>query len=637
MFKRASLIIGGLLALMLTATSAQAVTSGSVSTGLTAGNSNAGIMFDIVAKAEDLMITGFDLNLASTGTKTISLYTRNTMATASSGSSSGWTLVASSQVSSSGSGNATFWDIPDFALNAGETKGLYILITDPPVNSGGRIHFYDTGAPGLVQAQDAQLQVLTGYGSGGGFSYYSGRSFSGAVRYNYNLDSIPPGVEIMDAPAEVTDLSPFTITIQFSEDVTGFTLADLQVSGGTAGNFVTVDANTYTADITPDGSGDVTIDVPENVAEDGAGNDNTAAPQVVVTAVNVVDRTREVIANFMITRADRIAGSGPDLKQRLRGQASPSGKALNLKASGTAEAYNLEFATGLKQVLANRQNAKLKDMQKLGLDPVSFGVASGTNNAGMMPYDVWFSGSYTRVDTGSRDSDIWLLYGGVDYQYSETTLIGAMVQVDIAEEKDSAIGSKAKGTGWMAGPYMVTRLKDDLILNAKALWGRSDNDVSPLGTYTDQFDTKRWLLEAELSDRFEYKGLKIDPAASVVYFHEKQDSYTDSLGFIIPGQTISMGRTIFGPTAYLPVEADDGSVTTWHGAIEGVWDFDRNDTVAAQSLSTGADKFRGKATVGVGFMSGENIKINLEGFYDGIGRNNYDASGAQVDITIPLN
>ena len=67
------------------------------------------------------------------------------------------------------------------------------------------------------------------------------------------------------------------MTFQFGEDVTGFELADIDVSNGTAGAFASTDAATYTADITPDGNGEVTIDVAADAALDVAGNGSDAA------------------------------------------------------------------------------------------------------------------------------------------------------------------------------------------------------------------------------------------------------------------------------------------------------------------------------------------------------------------------
>ena len=106
-------------------------------------------------------------------------------------------------------------------------------------------------------------------------------------------DVTPPSVTIQNAPAYITNNDPYTVTFQFSEDVTGFALVDITVANATASNFVTVDASTYTADITPDGSGnDVSIDVAANVAQDLNANNNTAATQ----AVSVFDNVAPVVA-----------------------------------------------------------------------------------------------------------------------------------------------------------------------------------------------------------------------------------------------------------------------------------------------------------------------------------------------------
>ena len=94
-------------------------------------------------------------------------------------------------------------------------------------------------------------------------------------------DATAPSVVIQGVPATVSSLSAYTVTIQFSEDVTGFALGDITVGNGSAGNFVSVDGNTYTADITPTGVGNITIDVAAAVAKDAASNDNTAAVQAV--------------------------------------------------------------------------------------------------------------------------------------------------------------------------------------------------------------------------------------------------------------------------------------------------------------------------------------------------------------------
>ena len=101
-------------------------------------------------------------------------------------------------------------------------------------------------------------------------------------------DSTPPSVAISGAPVS-TNATPFGITVTFSETVTGFVVGDISVGNGSAGTFVAVDGNTYTADITPDGNGDITIDIAAGVAQDAATNANTAAVQAVISFDNDAD------------------------------------------------------------------------------------------------------------------------------------------------------------------------------------------------------------------------------------------------------------------------------------------------------------------------------------------------------------
>ena len=93
------------------------------------------------------------------------------------------------------------------------------------------------------------------------------------------FDGTAPTVDIQDAPATV-NLSAYTVTIEFSEPVTGLEEAEIVVANAAKSNF-TGSGTTYTVDIAPDGGGDITIDVAADVAQDAATNGNEAATQVI--------------------------------------------------------------------------------------------------------------------------------------------------------------------------------------------------------------------------------------------------------------------------------------------------------------------------------------------------------------------
>ncbi|RFU12031.1 hypothetical protein DZD18_14085 [Rhodobacteraceae bacterium W635] len=94
------------------------------------------------------------------------------------------------------------------------------------------------------------------------------------------VDATAPTVAISGAPAQVTS-DPFDVTVTFSEAVSGFELADMSVGNGSATG-ISGSGDTYTVEITPDGNGDVTLDVAAAVAQDAAGNDNEAATGVLI-------------------------------------------------------------------------------------------------------------------------------------------------------------------------------------------------------------------------------------------------------------------------------------------------------------------------------------------------------------------
>jgi hypothetical protein len=101
------------------------------------------------------------------------------------------------------------------------------------------------------------------------------------------INKLQPGVAptvTLTSTAGATVNAAFTVTATFSEEVTGFELADITVGNGTASNFTAVSATEYTFNVTPTADGSVTVDVAAEMATDNAGNDNTAATQLTRTA-----------------------------------------------------------------------------------------------------------------------------------------------------------------------------------------------------------------------------------------------------------------------------------------------------------------------------------------------------------------
>ena len=97
-----------------------------------------------------------------------------------------------------------------------------------------------------------------------------------------DADTTSPTVAISsDAGAAVT--GPFSITVAFSEPVTGFELKDLVVGNGSASELRGNNAS-YMATITPAASGTVTVAIAAGAARDAGGNPSAAAVQFSIVA-----------------------------------------------------------------------------------------------------------------------------------------------------------------------------------------------------------------------------------------------------------------------------------------------------------------------------------------------------------------
>ena len=73
--------------------------------------------------------------------------------------------------------------------------------------------------------------------------------------------------------------APVSLSVSFSKPVTGFTVKDIEVVNGIAGNLSGA-GPTYAFDVTPNAVGVVTVDIAAGVAEDSDSNGNTAAVQL---------------------------------------------------------------------------------------------------------------------------------------------------------------------------------------------------------------------------------------------------------------------------------------------------------------------------------------------------------------------
>ena len=172
-----------------------------------------------------------------------------------------------------GTGNITLFK------SDGSSVQVFDVVSDVSI-SGSTITLNPTAD--LIANQSYYIQVDATAIEDLSSNAFAGITDNTTLNFAAVADTVAPTVTLTSTASVFSGL--FTVTATFSEAVTGFEVGDITVGNGSASNFDDTAAPVYTFDVTPTADGAVTVDVAGSVAIDAAGNNNTAATQLSVTA-----------------------------------------------------------------------------------------------------------------------------------------------------------------------------------------------------------------------------------------------------------------------------------------------------------------------------------------------------------------
>ena len=154
-----------------------------------------------------------------------------------------------------------------------------------------------TGAGPLVFALGPLL-------AGGGAAVAAAAAASGGGSSGETAPTAGPTVVITDSVAGTANSTTgaITYTFTFSDAVSGFTTADIDVLNGTKGTFTAVSATVYSVVVTPNSGfeGNISVNVAAGVAVDAAGRGNSASQ----TSLQAVDTAAPVAPTFALVTDD---------------------------------------------------------------------------------------------------------------------------------------------------------------------------------------------------------------------------------------------------------------------------------------------------------------------------------------------
>lgn len=203
------------------------------------------------------------------------------------------------------------------------------------------------------------IEFSVGYGNG---TY--GSDSTGLRAVIEPSETVRPMVTVSPASGTYTTLSPITFTFQFNEPVTGFDIDDIAVTNGAKSNF-TGSGQTYTVDVTPNGTGTVTVSVPQDAAVDASMNGNAASNTASITdgvaptatiaqAMGQADPTNVSPVNFTVIFNEPVTDFDDATDVEITGTAFSATNPATVTIMGSGTTYNVAVSgMGMGTIIAN--------------------------------------------------------------------------------------------------------------------------------------------------------------------------------------------------------------------------------------------------------------------------------------------
>jgi tripartite motif-containing protein 71 len=213
----------------------------------------------------------------------------------------------------------------------------------------------------LVPLQQGACSVTVNAGvftDGSNNANYPGNALS------YTYDSLQPAASLISSAPLFTTTFPIPVIAMFSEAVTGLDAGDFSVTNGTVGN-LTGSGAAYQFDVTPTSIGAITVNIPNGVCVDGAGNSNTLSVTLTRTFGNAIststltgvvaglstDKTGKATVVRIDNAAVRIVSHGLGFEQTVLGDVNGAYRFENVPADEYGmEAYAPGYATATGKV-----------------------------------------------------------------------------------------------------------------------------------------------------------------------------------------------------------------------------------------------------------------------------------------------
>jgi len=261
---------------------------------------------------------------------------------------------------------------------------------------------------------------------------------------------------------------------------------------------------------------------------------------------------------------------------------------------------------------------------------VSMSALDGTGNvdASFATGPFWGQITASWADADTAESRYVLGSAGAQKKLSDNAAVGLMAEFDHIKFDDPM--GRAKGDGWLVGPYVVARVPDhELYFDARALWGRTDNEVTATGSTTDNVDGIRSLLMVRASTRLDAGPYQIRPRIELARARESTGTFIDGVGTTVPAIKGAINQAAVGLVVSRDIDTAAGKLSL-SGAVDGIWTNTTNGPDATY------ENGRGRVAFGLNYVTSAAGTFSASAFFDGIAQDGYEGCGLSLAYNLRL-
>jgi hypothetical protein len=296
------------------------------------------------------------------------------------------------------------------------------------------------------------------------------------------------------------------------------------------------------------------------------------------------------------------------------------------RASATSRTPAQSTADNAFQVQPAQREDRSPSLSLNNRDLAAFcGASDACDPAVDRRWNVWLEGRVLGARDSVAQTNAFGANGlaGFDYKVLPWLAAGLSAGVESYQTVFGTSGSRSSSIGVSVAPYVGVRLADNIFAAAFAGLSTLTYNNNPSAITTANFTALRLYFGGSLSGVWHDGPWRFQPTLQGAYGNETQYGYTDSVGTVVPGQTISYGRVALGPEVGYTLRRDSvGASIEPFVTARGALDFATNTIgvfggtpVIVRSGTLGS----GSAGLGVNISFDAGFYARLQASYDSIG------------------